>query len=325
MSNGSIFPEYVDVDYSDGADESPGSYPSLSRKLEKAIEVTRTALETYRNPVLMWTGGKDSTLALYVALEVSRQFDLDPPTALFIDHLQHFEETLDFVDTWAGRWGVELVITTNENVRRYVAEHELEPGEDVPVDALDEVNRRHVREVLGYEEEMFPFLLDTYVGSHLLKTVALNDALESHGFDGVLSGVRWSEQEARADETFFSPRHDEAQTPPHDRIHPLLPFDEQAVWDALWKVVVPDTVEGYPDTGHVPQGQTDLPPDVSMSDIPVSPLYFAGFRSIGSEASTEKQDETPAWVQNFETTAEREGRAQDKEQLMEQLRDLGYM
>ena len=325
MSNGSRFPAYVDVDYSDGVGETPESYPGLPQKMEKATEVTRTALETYRNPVLLWTGGKDSTLALYIALEVSRQFELDPPTALFIDHLQHFEETLTFVDTWAKRWGVELMIVTNENVRRYVAEHELEPGDDVPVNALDETSQRHIRETLEYEEETFPFVLDTYVGSHLLKTVALNDALETYGFDGVLSGVRWSEQEARAEETFFSPRHDGAHHPPHDRIHPLLPFDEQSVWDALWRVVVPDTVEGYPETGHAPQGPADIPEGVSMSDIPVSPLYFAGFRSVGGEVSTQKQDDTPAWVQNFETTPEREGRAQDKEQLMEQLRDLGYM
>ena len=43
------------------------------------------------------------------------------------------------------------------------------------------------------------------------------------------------------------------------------------------------------------------------------------------EVSTEKTTEEPAWLQNLEDTTERAGRAQDKEDLMERLRDLGYM
>ena len=72
-------------------------------------------------------------------------------------------------------------------------------------------------------------------------------------------------------------------------------------------------------------GGDDLPNDLDHEDIPVSPKYFAGFRSLGSEISTEKSDEEPAWLQDLENTTERAGRAQDKEDLMERLRDLGYM
>jgi phosphoadenosine phosphosulfate reductase len=57
----------------------------------------------------------------------------------------------------------------------------------------------------------------------------------------------------------------------------------------------------------------------------VSPKYFAGFRSLGSEVSTDKSAEEPAWLQDMANTTERAGRAQDKEDLMERLRDLGYM
>ncbi|PSQ43668.1 nodulation protein, partial [Halobacteriales archaeon QS_9_68_42] len=171
----------------------------------------------------------------------------------------------------------------------------------------------------------FPFLLDTYVGNHLLKTVALNDTLESEGIDGIISGIRWDEQEARADETFFSPRHDPDIYPPHDRVQPILQFDESDVWDAFWFYVVPEAVEEYPDDGYVPAEYDDLPNDLTHEDIPVSPKYFAGFRSLGSEISTEKSDEEPAWLQDLDNTTERAGRAQDKEDLMERLRDLGYM
>jgi phosphoadenosine phosphosulfate reductase len=325
MSDQQEFPAYLDVDYDDGTGEDPADYPTVADKVEKAIEVTREGLEKYENPAVMWTGGKDSTLTLYFIKEVAEEYGYEVPPAVFIDHYQHFDEIHDFVDHWAEEWDLDVIYARNTDVGEYAEEHGLEPGDDIPVSELSEHNQHHIREILEYEEDTFPFLLDTYVGNHLLKTVALNDALEEYDIDGVISGVRWDEQEARADETFFSPRHDPDIYPPHDRIQPILQFDEASVWDAFWQVVVPETVEGYPDDGYVPESADDLPEGVSADDIPVSPKYFAGFRSLGSEVSTEKSDEEPAWLQDLESTTERAGRAQDKEDLMERLRDLGYM
>ena len=314
-----------DVDYTDGEGESPADYPSIEHKIEKALEVTKSGLEEYDNPAVMWTGGKDSTLTLYFIKEVAEQYDLELPPAVFIDHYQHFAEIKEFVRHWADEWDIEVIWARNEDIGAYVEENDLEPGDDIPISALSEHNQHHVRNILEYEEDSFPFLLDTYVGNHLLKTVALNDALETYDIDGVISGVRWDEQEARADETFFSPRHDPEIYPPHDRIQPILQFDERSVWDTFWNFVVPETVPGYPEEGYVPQAFDDMPEGIEQSDIPVSPKYFEGFRSLGSEISTEKSDQEPAWLQDMENTTERAGRAQDKEDLMERLRDLGYM
>ncbi|WP_435116429.1 phosphoadenosine phosphosulfate reductase family protein [Halolamina sp. C58] len=321
----SEFPDYLDVDYTDGEGESPEDYPSLEHKIEKAIEVTRQGLEQYENPAIMWTGGKDSTLTLYFVKEVAEKHGLEMPPAVFLDHYQHFDELIDFVDHWAEEWDLDVHFARNEDVGAYVDEHDLTPGDDIEISELNEQNRHHIRNILEYEEDTFPFLLDTYVGNHLLKTVPLNNAIEELNIDGIVSGVRWDEQEARADETFFSPRHDPDIYPPHDRIQPILQFDERAVWDCFWHYVVPDTVEGYPDDGYVPDDADDLPNGLTQDDIPVSPKYFAGFRSLGSEVSTEKSEAKPAWHQDLENTTERAGRAQDKEDLMERLRDLGYM
>ena len=318
------FPEYVDVDYEDGDGEHPEEYPSLQHKVEKAVEVTEAGLAEYERPALMWTGGKDSTLTLYFLKEVAEQHGYDLPPAVFIDHFQHFEDIHGFVDRWADEWGLEVIYASNDDVGEYVDEHDLVPGDDIPVDELSEHNQHHVENILEYEEDTFPFLLDTYVGNHLLKTVALNDTLEEHDIDGVISGVRWDEQEARADETFFSPRHDPEIYPPHDRVQPILQFAERDVWDAFWGYVVPDTVADWPE-GHVPQDGEDLPEGVTWDDLPISPKYVEGFRSLGSEVSTEKTTKEPAWLQDLEDTTERAGRAQDKEDLMERLRDLGYM
>jgi phosphoadenosine phosphosulfate reductase len=321
----SEFPDYLDVDYTDGEGETPETYPSIEHKIEKALEVTQRGLEQYENPAVMWTGGKDSTLTLYFVKEVAEKHGYDLPTTVFIDHFQHFDELMEFVEHWADEWDLEVVYARNTDVGDYVDENGLTPGDDIPIDALSEHNQHHVRNILEYEEDTFPFLLDTYVGNHLLKTVALNDTLESEGIDGIISGIRWDEQEARADETFFSPRHDPDIYPPHDRIQPILQFAEADVWEAFWYFVVPETVEGYPEEGYVPQDYDDLPNGLTHEDIPVSPKYFEGFRSLGSEVSTEKAEQEPAWLQDLENTTERAGRAQDKEDLMERLRDLGYM
>ncbi|MDY6780549.1 MAG: phosphoadenosine phosphosulfate reductase family protein, partial [Halobacteria archaeon] len=147
-------------------------------------------------------------------------------------------------------------------------------------------------ERLEYRDGTVPYDMDTEVCSHLLKTVALNDVIEEEGYDAVLSGIRWDEQEARSDEEYFSPR----ENPDHDRVHPILHFTEQDIWDTSLE-----------------------------KKVPVNPLYEQGYRSIGSEPSTEKTTDVPAWEQNLDDTVEREGRSQDKEGIMEHLRDLGYM
>ncbi|MFB6076967.1 MAG: phosphoadenosine phosphosulfate reductase family protein, partial [Candidatus Nanohaloarchaea archaeon] len=80
----------------------------------------------------------------------------------------------------------------------------------------DEVER------LSQDYDEVPWLMDTEAGNHLLKTVAMDELLETEGIDAVINGVRWDEQEARSDETFLSPRED----PDHVRVHPILPFTE---------------------------------------------------------------------------------------------------
>jgi len=320
-----MLPDSAPLAYTDGENETAADYPTLDAKIEKALSVTRTGLESYTDPAVLWTGGKDSTLVLYFVREVAEYFDHEMPPVIFIDHFQHFDEVHDFVEHWVDEWNLDIVYARNEDVGEYVAEHDLQPGADIPIDALSEHNQHHVRDLLEYEDDSFPFLLDTYVGNHLLKTVALNDALEATDTDGIFSGIRWDEQDARADETFFSPRHDPDIYPSHDRIHPILQFDERAVWDATWTHVVPDAVPEYPSSGYTPESLNDIPHGLSAHDLPVSPKYFEGFRSLGSEVSTEKAESEPAWLQDLEETTERAGRAQDKEDLMERLRTLGYM
>ncbi len=60
--------------------------------------------------------------------------------------------------------------------------------------------------------------------------------------------------------------------------------------------MVPDTVEAFPEDGYVPKSADDLPVGIDQDNVPISPKYFARFRPLGSELSTEKTTEEPAWL-----------------------------
>ena len=195
-----------------------------------------------------------------------------------------------------------------------------EPGDLVPVEELDERNRKEVKRVDSSAENA-PWLMDTEIGNHLLKTVPMNRFIEDKDIKAVINGVRWDEHESRGDENFYSPRAE----PEHLRVHPILQFSEREVWEVTWFHMVPDILGVKVD--EFPEKPEDLPENISLGDIPISPKYWQGFRSLGSEVSTEKSDEIPAWLQDLDNTKERAGRAQNKDEkeIMNRLRELGYM
>lgn len=260
----------------------------LDEKIEKSKEVIRDALEKYgEDLVVAWTGGKDSTFISYLVKEICEKEGYPKPPVLFVDHGQHFDAVHEFVEKYREEWGYEVITARNDDL----IDNAEEPSDDVPVEQLNERNQKEL-ERLGWEKDTVPFLMDTEAGNHLLKTVATDMVLENHNFKAMMTGIRWDEQEARSREVFFSPR----EHPRHMRVHPILPFKEREIWEATFKL-----------------------------DIPVNKLYREGYRSLGSKISTEKTSDKPAWEQELEETKERQGRAQDKEEIMERLRELGYM
>lgn len=114
--------------------------------------------------------------------------------------------------------------------------------------------------------------------ARLMKIAAINRAVEKYSIQAFMLGIRRDENPARQNETYFSPRET------HTRIHPLLHFKESDVWKYIKEY-----------------------------DVPYSPLYDHGYRSVGEMPFTSKS-----------TGDERSGRDQDKESQMEKLRSLGY-
>ncbi|WEL20066.1 phosphoadenosine phosphosulfate reductase family protein [Candidatus Nanohalococcus occultus] len=291
----------------------------IKAKIRAGEEVVKQALEENETDevVIGFTGGKDSTLTAWLVKRVCEKEGFEKPRFMFVDHGQHFDEIEQYVEDIAAEWGFEVMVAKNEDL----IEKAEKPGDKVAVEELSERNQREADRVGDYEE--VPWLMDTEAGNHLLKTVPMNQLLENHGIKAVINGVRWDEHESRGNEEFYSPRND----PDHTRVHPILQFDEREVWDVTWHHMLPDTVEAFEKSGDYPETEEDLPNGLTKADLPISPKYWAGFRSLGSEVSTDKSDEIPAWLQDVENTKERAGRAQNKDdkEIMDKLRQLGYM
>lgn len=235
-----------------------------------------------------WTGGKDSTLMLWLLHEACRQRGLAMPPCVFIEEGDTFPEILEFVERLRDQLGLELHVIAN----RGLLAGSPKIREEIPVASLDPENRACLEE-LGFHGESFPFEPESEVGTHLTKTAPLRRHIAEHGLEAVLVALRWDEHPARAQDQYLARRHD----PDHLRIQPILHFRERNVWDLT-------------------RGQ----------GIPFCKLYARGYRSLGAQYNTRPVvPGAPAWEQDLENTSERQGRGQEKERMMEQLRTLGYM
>lgn len=265
----------------------------LDKKIVDAKKIIAESFDRFDPTTLRvaWTGGKDSTLVLWLVRETCRDQGIAVPKCFCIDEGDMFEEVRSFLDEWKKKWNIDLEIIHNSDV----SSHADGLGSEVRVADLNERNRREV-ERIGWEDECFDYEPESFVGNHLMKTVTCMVYLERDAVAGFYEGIRWDEQGARADEVPFSPREGTEFSPSHYRINPILHFTERDVWDA--------TLE---------------------NDIPICSLYREGYRSLGARVTTKKISDVPAWDQDLENTTERGGRRQDKEGIMKRLRDLGYM
>lgn len=276
------------------AERPPLNKDILNKKLADTKKVIREAFEKYPLDKLAasWTGGKDSTLTLTLMREVCKEDGHDLPRIFTIDEGDMFPEIRYMLDTYSKEWDLKLDVLHNADVSRAAGGQLKAP---VKVADLDDRNRREI-ERLGWEEDEFLYEPESYVGNHLMKTVMMNRFIEENGIQGVFVSIRWDEQQARVSETTFSPRPASDLAPAHDRIHPILHFVERDIWDATF-----------------------------MLGLPYCKLYEQGYRSLGARVTTVKAGDVPAWEQDLENTAERGGRRQDKEDIMEKMRSLGYM
>ena len=258
---------------------------SLGAKEKLANAVIEDVFDRFSRPVVVWSAGKDSTVVLFLIKEYCARMGINMPPALFLDHGQHYDETIAMITEVSKKWNFRVISVKNDDFISNVNDG------IVPFSSLNEENREEAAKI-GFSGDNIEYGLNTDVGNHLLKTVPMRNAISRYRFDALFVGVRWDENAARSNEVFLSERHD----PDHFRAHPILAFSEKDIWSFIFKY-----------------------------SLPIHPLYYKGYRSIDGKNDSKPISDKPAWEQDLDNTSERAGRSQDKEGIMEKLRNLGYM
>lgn len=295
--------------------------PHLRRLEAEAIGILRETAGAFRKPVMLYSIGKDSSVMLHLALKAFAPGRLPFPL-LHIDTGWKFREMIAFRDRTAAALGLDLLVHTNaEGVAR-------------GIDPIASGSALHTR---------------------VMKTEALRQALDLHGFDAALGGARRDEERSRAKERVFSFRGPGHVWDPRDqrpepwslwntrlpaggsvRVFPLSNWTEADVWDYVLAERIP-VVELYLARPRPVVRRGDALIMVDDERLPLAPgevpqMLPVRFRTLGcyplsgavrSEAAT--LDAVIAEMR-ASRTSERQGRLIDTDEAasMERKKREGY-
>jgi sulfate adenylyltransferase subunit 2 len=145
------------------------------RRLEaEAIDILREVVAELRNPVALFSIGKDSCVLLHLARKAFHP-SKPPFPFLHIDTGWKFREMIAFRDALARDLGIELLVHRNEE---------------------------------GRARGINPIYSGSVLHTQVMKTEALKQALDKFGFDAAFGGARRDEEKSRAKERILSFRGD---------------------------------------------------------------------------------------------------------------------
>jgi sulfate adenylyltransferase subunit 2 len=138
----------------------------------ESIFILRELAAEFRNPVMLYSIGKDSSVLLHLAMKAFHP-SRPPFPLLHVDTTWKFREMIAFRDETARRLGLELIVHTNPE---------------------------------GLARGIGPISHGSAVHTDVMKTQALRQALDRYGFDAAIGGARRDEEKSRAKERIFSHR-----------------------------------------------------------------------------------------------------------------------
>jgi sulfate adenylyltransferase subunit 2 len=210
--------------------------PHLQRLEDEAIHILREVVAEFRKPVMLYSIGKDSSVMLHLALKAF--YPAKPPFPLLhVDTLWKFSDMIAFRDRRARELGLELIVHVNRE---------------------------------GLARGIDPIRADSALHTHVMKTEALKQALDIHGFDAAFGGARRDEERSRAKERVFSFRAPNHVWDPRDQ--------RPELWKLYnTKVHRDETVRVFPLSNWT---ELDVWQYILVEEIPVVPLYFAAPRPV---------------------------------------------
>jgi sulfate adenylyltransferase subunit 2 len=216
-----------------------GVLPRHLQRLEaEAIAILREVAAEYRNPVLMYSIGKDSSVLLHLARKAFHPAKLPLPL-LHVDTTWKFREMIEFRDAIARRLGLELIVHVNQT---------------------------------GLDRGISPIASGSALHTEVMKTEALKQALDRHGFDAAIGGARRDEEKSRAKERVFSVRGSGHVWQPR-RQRPEL-------WRLYNTRLGPgESMRVFPLSNWT---EIDVWDYIELEGIDIVPLYFAKHRPVVS-------------------------------------------
>ncbi len=214
-----------------------GKIPAILKELEnESIEIFRETAAGFKKPVMMYSIGKDSSVLLHLARKAFYPSPIPFPL-LHVDTTWKFKEMISFRDRVAAETNTKLIVHTNQE---------------------------------GVESGINPFNTNTSEYIRVMKTVALRQALDMHGFDAAIGGSRRDEEKSRAKERIFSVRD------PGHRWNPREQRPE--LWRTYNTRLAPDqTMRVFPISDWT---EADIWHYILQENIEVNPLYFAKERPV---------------------------------------------
>ena len=200
----------------------------------ESIHIFREAVAQFRKPVLLYSVGKDSTVLLHLARKAF--YPAKPPFPLLhVDTTWKFRDMISFRDRTAREHGLRLIVHVNEE------------GRARGVNPID-----------------FPPSIYT----NIMKTQALRQVLDKHGFDAAFGGARRDEEASRAKERVFSFRSEGHRWDPR-RQRPEM-------WRLLnGRLGSGETARVFPLSNWT---EKDVWQYIACESLDVVPLYFAAER-----------------------------------------------
>ena len=209
----------------------------ILKELEnESIEILRETAAGFRKPVMMYSIGKDSSVLLHLARKAFYPAPIPFPL-LHVDTTWKFKEMISFRDKVIAETKSELIVHTNQ---------------------------------AGVEANITPFNTNASEYTRVMKTVALREALDLHGFDAAIGGSRRDEEKSRAKERIFSVRD------PGHRWNPREQRPE--LWNTFNTRLAPgQTMRVFPISDWT---EADIWHYILQEKIEVNPLYFAKERPM---------------------------------------------
>jgi len=213
------------------------STPEILEALEnESIEIIRETAAAFRKPVMLYSIGKDSSVLLHLARKAFYPAPIPFPL-LHIDTTWKFKEMISFRDRVVAETNSNLIVHTNQ---------------------------------AGVDANINPFTTGISEYTRVMKTVALREALDLHGFDAAIGGSRRDEEKSRAKERIFSVRD------PGHRWNPREQRPE--LWNTYNTRLGPgQTMRVFPISDWT---ETDIWHYILQEGIEVNPLYFAKERPV---------------------------------------------